>query len=122
MKITRVIDGSSAQLILRGEMDIFVRDPFLEEIDRLVADGVRRVHLDLLRVRYMSSSGVTALLRARRKLLDLGGELTITRASGDARRTLEILGIDALWAAPPADPPAPGCGSRSASGAWQADP
>jgi anti-anti-sigma factor len=90
-------NGSKALLILKGEFDTFVRDAFLEEIQRLSEQGARWIVLDMLRVKFLSSSGVTALLRARAVVRDLGGELAIARLSQDVRQTLELLGMEAVF-------------------------
>lgn len=83
-------------LTLRGEFDSWVREPFLAAVEDLLAQGARRLRLDLLRVRFLTSSGVGAILRARRLCRRMDGELVLHRGSRAVRGTLEALALDTV--------------------------
>ncbi|MCB9898809.1 MAG: STAS domain-containing protein [Planctomycetes bacterium] len=96
MKMTIERFDDLMRLTLRGDFDAFVRDPFLERVASLIAEGARRLELDLLRVRFLGSSGAGALLKCRRMLREQGGELLVLRASDAVRETLELLDLTRL--------------------------
>ncbi len=61
------IEGDSLHrtLVLRGAMDLGSSRQFTEALERLAAEGVRRVVLDLQGVDFIDSLGLHALLRGR---------------------------------------------------------
>ena len=97
MKLHIDRDGSHLHLTLRGDLDAHVRDAFLEKALQLVDEGAERLTLDMTRVRYITSSGVGALIRLRKALQRLGGSLLLTRASHEVLHTLELLGLSELF-------------------------
>ena len=81
---------------LGGRLDSYAG----ETCDRLVAlcrDGaVLRVVLDLARLDYINSSGLTAILVAARHLRERGGRMVIAAARGMPAMALETAGFDSL--------------------------
>jgi anti-sigma B factor antagonist len=66
-----------ALLRVAGEIDLVSGGQIRSEVHRLVAEGHRRVVLDLSAVRLCDSSGVGVLIGARRLLRSCSGELRL---------------------------------------------
>ncbi|MFH0945515.1 MAG: STAS domain-containing protein [Planctomycetota bacterium] len=93
MKIDREINGDVAILILRGEFDSFVVSSFLEEVESLAANGVRNVVLDMRMVKFIMSTAIGAIVKSRKLMKEIGGELVISQPSGFVRDVLDSLGL-----------------------------
>ncbi|MBI4880278.1 MAG: anti-sigma factor antagonist [Planctomycetes bacterium] len=93
MKIDREINGDLAVLSLRGEFDSFVVSSFLEEMESLVANGITSVVLDMRMVKFIMSTAIGAVVKSRKMLRDIGGDLVIAQPSGFVRDVLESLGL-----------------------------
>jgi anti-anti-sigma factor len=61
----------------------------------------RPVELDLTEVRFIDSSGITALLVHLRHCQLAGGSMTMPHASSLVRRVLQMAGVDDLLTRPP---------------------
>lgn len=88
------ISGSVAGCALRGDFDVWSREPFLTAVDELLQRGVCRLVLNMRRVRFLSSSGLSALIKARNLLHQAGGELVLSQASAEVTGTIALLGLD----------------------------
>jgi anti-sigma B factor antagonist len=66
-----------AVLRVAGEIDLVTGGQIRTEVHRMVAEGRRRVVLDLGAVRFCDSSGVGVLIAARRLLRSCSGELRL---------------------------------------------
>ena len=78
---------------LHGELDMASADGLA---DALVEVAGSTVVVDLSRLAFMDSSGISALVVARNRILADGqGQLVVTRPGGIVRRALEILGLSA---------------------------
>ena len=100
MRITMRRQGQRVWMQARGDFDLFVREPFLIQVQSLIEDGMRELQLDLSRVHFLGSTGVSALLRARRVLTGRGGSLQVGPTSTEARESLEQLGLAQLLLGP----------------------
>ena len=83
-------------ITLSGDFDAFVREPFLDQVQALLEQDEHHLELDLQRVGFMGSSGVGALLKARRMCRERGGELVLTQVSRAVRETLELLDLTSV--------------------------
>jgi len=79
---------------LAGEFDAANVARAAEEIDRHLAAGRCRLLLDVHLLTFLDSSGLTFLLRARRRALDAGGDVVLARPSSWVRNVLATLGLD----------------------------
>jgi anti-sigma B factor antagonist len=80
-----------------GEIDISTADGFGLELERALSSDARSVVLDLERVSFIDSTGLTALLKA---IEQSNGRLRVVRSlSGAVERTLEVSGLmdDLPW-------------------------
>lgn len=91
--------GYDVVVTLAGEMDQAVEYAVGEAIREAVEfEGVRALHLNLTAIRFIDSSGIRALLVARRIVLDRGLAFTL-EASHDGRvlQLLEQCGLTELF-------------------------
>lgn len=82
-----------ATLRVAGEVDTASVGELSAALERVVADGATDVRLDLAAVPFMDSTGLTALLVARRRL-EGKGRIVVESASSAVRRTFEVAGLD----------------------------
>jgi anti-anti-sigma factor len=86
------IDGDRAVLSLQGELDLARRVEIVTSVTTLVAEGVKTLIVDLSEVSFMDSSGLSALLEARR----LGADLSLRNPTDRVRRLLDVVMIESL--------------------------
>lgn len=65
-----------------------------EELDAVLP---ARLVVDLSGVTFMDSSGIAVLLRAYRRLGELGGAMSVTQAPAQAARVLRAAGLERLF-------------------------
>lgn len=76
---------------LRGELDIGSADGLA---DALVAVAGSTVVVDLSNLTFLDSTGISALVVARNRILTNGqGQLVVTRPAGIVRKALDIVGL-----------------------------
>ena len=64
------------------------------ETDLLMAENyVSRIIFDFTRTRFMDSSGIALLIRARQRMQELGGTADVCGAAAQARRVLDAAGL-----------------------------
>ena len=65
------------------------------ETDLLMAENyVSRIIFDFTRTRFMDSSGIAVVMRARQRVRDLGGAVTLRGVRPQARKVLDAAGLD----------------------------
>src|SRR5688572_693845 len=82
---------------LAGDFDLSGVEPFHSCIDELITSSKDTVGVDLGNVSFIDSSGLTALLAARRLLADHDRELRFTHISAAASRVFALTGLTALF-------------------------
>ena len=97
MGLTCTGEDRELRIALSGEVDHHRARGLMEGIDREIDMRLpSRVALDLGGVTFMDSSGIALLLRARRRMEALGGNLMVCHVPDQARRVLDAAGIDRL--------------------------
>jgi anti-anti-sigma factor len=84
-----------ARVSLTGELDIGTVAE-LNEVLRSLVSGEREIVIDLAGLSFVDSSGLRALLLARRAAVADGYELTVTEGPPAVERVLKMTGIDEL--------------------------
>ena len=91
--VTHRPDAATWLVTVSGELDLATA-PRLEAIfEALEPAPSDRVVVDLAAVTFLDSSGIRALVRAKRRLDDLRAALVVDGASPSARQVLEIAGV-----------------------------
>jgi anti-anti-sigma factor len=80
-------------LVVAGELDLAVGASLRQALGVLVARASGPVYVDLTAVGFMDSTGVNALLQARRSGLRTGAVLRVVDASTPCRRVLDVCGV-----------------------------
>ncbi|MFF5207571.1 STAS domain-containing protein [Streptosporangium sp. NPDC000396] len=97
-------EGRRTVVRVRGEVDMVTAESLGVALDRAVSAGAPWVEVDLAQVPFMDCSGLRVLFRAKRRLRDRGGTLTLSTPSAQVERLLSAAGLnhrlDASW--PPA--------------------
>jgi anti-sigma B factor antagonist len=79
-----------------GELDISPTPVVDGHIERLLADGVRQIVIDLRDAQFIDSQGVRMLLKYELRSRERRFELGVVAATGQIRRVFETLGVDRL--------------------------
>jgi anti-anti-sigma factor len=93
---TLAIDGHTAHVRLRGEIDL----ANVAQLDACVGEalqhaGVGDIVIDLTACTYLDSSGLRALVRSYQSAQHDDCELGIVGATGIVRRVIELMKLDA---------------------------
>jgi anti-sigma B factor antagonist len=83
-------------MVLQGRLDETFEATLVEALGDLLERRRVRVVVDLRKLRYLNSRGVSIFIAAMDRLRDAGGDLKIAGAPPQARLVLERLGVDRL--------------------------
>ncbi len=86
-------EGRAIRLRLVGEMDMSTVPTFEEVFSSVLDERRDRLVIDLSRVKFMDSSGLNALIRARNAMDDRGLDLVISGVSDQVRHLFEVSGL-----------------------------
>ena len=90
------------------DIDISTVAPLRERMDELIDAGVRRILINCAGVTFIDSTGLACLLTRARRLLALGGLLSLVNASPHVIRFLQIARLlDVLHVSPAKKPAVP---------------
>ena len=82
---------------LAGEVDHHRARGLMEAMDREIGVRLpRRLTLDLGGVTFMDGSGIAVLLRAYRRMAELGGTVTVRNVPEQAGKVLRAAGLERL--------------------------
>jgi anti-sigma B factor antagonist len=84
-----------------GEVDLSTAPTLRSHIDELIHDGVRRLVVDLERVGFMDSSGLSALVTARKRILEADGEIALVCTQEPVLKVFTVTGLDRVFAIRP---------------------
>ena len=84
-------------LSLAGEVDIATKESLREAAERLVADGAKKLLVELSGVEYMDSAGLGVLKGLRGQLLESGGVVAIVGAQAFVAKLFERAGLDQVF-------------------------
>ena len=85
--------GGARGLAVSGELDVSTATPLTEAVERAVWGSVGAFVLDLTALRFIDSTGLHALLRARAYLSREDRSLAVLLPRGDVRRVLDLAGM-----------------------------
>ncbi len=90
-------DGAGIRLALTGELDLASVARFDREMSDAEALQPPSVTIDLRRLRFMDSSGLHALLGARRRALEATRNLILVPGPPAVQRVFTLTGTDAVF-------------------------
>ena len=72
-------------------------DQFVKELETVVESGIRKLIVDCARRSYISSFGVSILVRLRSKLASRGGDVKLASVQNSIVKLLEIADLDKVF-------------------------
>ena len=79
---------------LKGDLDHHAARKAMLEIDRAIDAALPlKAVMDFSEVTFMDSSGIAVILRAQRRIQDLGGKMTVVHVPVQAKKVLDAAGI-----------------------------
>jgi anti-anti-sigma factor len=98
---------------LDGDLDMATAPMLADAVERVMADApVAELQVDLAQVRFLDSSGVRALLQARRAAAERGAAFMVSRPGELVAQVLRIAAVDHLLGV---EPPSPSPGNLPGS-------
>jgi anti-anti-sigma factor len=94
LTVAAIPDRERVRVIAAGEIDLSSIALLRDELEALFTMGWRDVVVDLREVSFMDTSGVQALVLARRRAHDLDGHITVICDGGPVHRLLELTLIE----------------------------
>lgn len=97
MTVTFTESGRCLSAAVSGELDHHHAKALMEELDRQIDAAMpRRLVLDLAGLGFTDSSGIAVLIRAMRRMGQLGGEIRVERAPEQAKKVFRAAGLQRL--------------------------
>ena len=90
-----------AVVSVAGELDLTTAPELFHALTRLVDQGRRRLILDLTRLEFCDSSGLSVLVRVRNMLERQGGDVVLAGPTAVVQRVLEVSGLVEVFATYP---------------------
>ncbi|MBP1736684.1 MAG: sulfate transporter [Oscillospiraceae bacterium] len=95
MPITCIAQNRVLSAAISGEIDQHSAKEMMSTLDRQIDIVLpRSLTLDFGGVTFMDSSGIALLLRAYRRMLELGGTLAVEHVSSQPSKVLRCAGVD----------------------------
>lgn len=91
--VTTTIDSSIAKISVSGELDGSMATVFQQEVEKAVAQKVKRLVLLVSDLDYISSAGLRVLVFARQKM-GQGVDIYVVGAQQQVKDTLQMTGFD----------------------------
>ena len=86
LKIRRMAVNSVNMVVAYGECDICSAQLFKDMMADAIAEGEKKLIVDIKNLRYIDSSGLAAMLWARHKIEEQGGRLVVLGLNGNLHR------------------------------------
>ncbi|NCB63231.1 MAG: anti-sigma factor antagonist [Clostridia bacterium] len=97
MGVTCTGEGRALTISLSGEVDHHGARSMMLEMDREIEMELpKALTVDLGGVTFMDSSGIAVLLRAYRRMAELGGSLVVKNIPAQSERMLRASGVDRI--------------------------
>jgi anti-sigma B factor antagonist len=100
--VERHRDGDAVVLALGGELDLETAPGLRHRLQEALAERPATVVVDLERLAFLDSTGISVLVEALKQSERQGGRLLLRRPSPAIHRVLEITGLLELFGLPPA--------------------
>lgn len=91
------VDGTSALVSPRGEIDLATQAEFRAVLSDLVVSGQVNLTIDLSGVEFIDSTGLGALIGARRRVHAFNGSLTLRAPSSPVMKVFSVTGLTRVF-------------------------
>lgn len=89
----RLVNGDVHVLALDGEMDLYNSSDLKDKVGALLSGGIGRLVIDLERLDYIDSSGISALLYTYTQCRTRSIDLAFINVRGSVRRVIELTSL-----------------------------
>jgi anti-anti-sigma factor len=86
-------DGAAAVIAVIGELDLASGPELEAELDRITGPATERLVIDLSRLDFMDSTGLSILVRTHQRLTAEGCEMGLVKGSQQVQRLLDLTGV-----------------------------
>ncbi len=86
-------NGAAAVVAVGGELDLASGPELEAELDQLTGPDLQLVVIDLRRLDFMDSTGLSILVRAHQRLASEGCEMGLVKGSQQVQRLLDLTGV-----------------------------
>jgi len=91
------IDQDVLVLVADGGLDAQTSTVFVEQLETLIDKGLRKIIVDCGKLNYISSAGMSMLLRLHRRMAKLGGDVKLANIHGLIAQILATVHLDRLF-------------------------
>jgi anti-sigma B factor antagonist len=91
------VDGTSALVTPRGEIDLATQAEFRAVLSDLVVSGQVNLTVDQSGVEFIDSTGLGALIGARRRVHAFNGSLTLRAPSSPVMKVFSVTGLTRVF-------------------------
>jgi anti-anti-sigma factor len=98
--VSAVPDRDRVRVVAVGELDLATSPLLRSQLDELVEVGWREIIVDLREVTFAETSTLHVLCASHRRMLDLGGMLTLVVVAGPVARLLSLVANQQLRSIP----------------------
>ena len=93
----RAVDDRATILAVEGEIHVSTAPEFSAMLNATVDDGPTSLVLDLTRVMFIDSTGLSVLLNALRQVTHAGGQMAVVCSNPTVLRLFEITRLDTTF-------------------------
>ncbi len=94
MNCVRMDEHGESHLVIEGALDALTVRDIREILDAVVADGPRRVTVDLENVKLIDSTGIGAIVSLFKRVKANGGDVVVIGAREQPLAVLKLLKLD----------------------------
>lgn len=80
-----------------GEVDLYTAPQLRDELVEALEGGARRLVIDMSRVEFCDSTGISVLLSAMKRSRDKEGDLELVAPKPAVTKVLEVTGLDEVF-------------------------
>jgi anti-sigma B factor antagonist len=91
MTIEKILNGSSAKIIVGGRLDTQTAPELEKEVDGIIAN-LKDLTLDMASLEYVSSAGLRVILKAQ-KIMNTQGSMKLTNVNDSIMEVFDITGF-----------------------------
>ena len=96
LDVTTRDEGDRVVVSAIGEVDVFTAPTLDAELGRLVVEGRRHLVVDLSRVDFLDSTGLSVLVKALARVREAEGSIAVVVIADRVAKVFRITGLDAL--------------------------
>ena len=90
--------GEIAEMLLRGRVDMQTAAQLKSRISALVDEGCRHIIINMRRVKFVDSQGLSSLIQAQRQIAEANGSLRLVHLSPAVAKALEMTQLSRVFA------------------------